>query len=436
MKQPFIERQLELKRKGEKPAKPNILRAGPGLFYDADRGAWIRDPTKPNEEETNPLHTLRRLAGLDAEGTAPGGLDPVNGVPSETRVRPNLMTAVRGKMGLSPNEQVMMGTTAKGEPQIQVRERPRAMGDVNALVQELSSDFMDGGMDPVQARAMASELATEFLAKRRAAAERATQKARNEPEIVAGEAKRTYTVSAAGAQGEQDVTNRPALPVGQAYGPPTSPGSVTAPPPVAPQAAPQATPQPVVEPPGMSQGQAAAFRRTRGTESAQNIPQQLVTDTAATLLVNKQLAAIETSPVLTTYGWSQQQWRSGLRDWVSGATKGIVPNDPEFIKFRQQLRNIRLQAFDFGGKQLTNTEKEFVLQTVPDGSENTPVELRDKIKGLRERREVLLNVWQQFANTPTVQYDMMVNKAIREYLTQERPGVTKRNFNSQKGGLE
>jgi hypothetical protein len=66
---------------------------------------------------------------------------------------------------------------------------------------------------------------------------------------------------------------------------------------------------------------------------------------------------------------------------------------------------------------LTETEKEFVLQTVPDGSERTPTELRAKVAGLRERRELLLGVWQKFANVPAGQYDAEVNKSISEYMT-------------------
>lgn len=182
-------------------------------------------------------------------------------------------------------------------------------------------------------------------------------------------------------------------------------------------------------PTGKSRAEQEAFDTGRGKERAETAQQTVQDSIKAGLNLTRLLSDIENDPDIDTYGFSGRRWFEEGRDILSGATLGAVQPSAKYIQFRQRLRQAALTAFDFGGKQLTQTEKAFVLATVPSGEERTPQELRTVLAELKKRVTYLTTVQAKLANLPRDQYETEIAKEL------ERFGRA-RNFNPATGELE
>ena len=119
------------------------------------------------------------------------------------------------------------------------------------------------------------------------------------------------------------------------------------------------------------------------------------------------------------YGSSVSMASAEGRDILAGWTKGAVPADERYINFRQKLREIELLAFDYGGKQLTDTEKAFVLAAVPSqnwlAGARTPQELRSRLEHTRQRFEYLTQVQGRYVALTRGQYEAAVGADLAQF---------------------
>lgn len=167
--------------------------------------------------------------------------------------------------------------------------------------------------------------------------------------------------------------------------------------------------------PGVSAAQAAAYETKRGGELAETAPQTLQDSIKAGLNLHRLLGEIEADPNLEKYAYSGSRYVEEGRDVLAGLTGGLIKQNSAYITWRQKLRQAALTAFDFGGKQLTQTEKAFVLATVPSGQERTPQEVKSVIRELRARVLYLTNIQSKLASLPREQYEQAVAKELANF---------------------
>lgn len=194
--------------------------------------------------------------------------------------------------------------------------------------------------------------------------------------------------------------------------PPPAPGSQVP----TPAGGPPATTAPLA-PTGMSSAQRKAYESKRGSERAETTQQTVQDNIKSGLNVVRLLDDLERDPGLNAYSYSGRRFAEEGRDFLSGVTAGTISPNQDYVRFRQKLRTAALQAFDFGGKQLTETEKSFVLATVPSGVERTPQEMRSKITELNKRIRFITNVQARLASLPREQYGAAVEQEIAKYGT-------------------
>lgn len=144
-------------------------------------------------------------------------------------------------------------------------------------------------------------------------------------------------------------------------------------------------------------------------------PVEIQTKVAAGGNLLRLLDDLENDPGLDKYAFSGQRIVSEGRDMLSGLTLGKIQSDPAYIGFRQKLRQAALTAFDFGGKQLTETEKAFVLATVPSGEERTPTELRTNIAEMKKRLHLVMSLQGKLAGLSKADYETAVAEEIDKY---------------------
>jgi len=167
--------------------------------------------------------------------------------------------------------------------------------------------------------------------------------------------------------------------------------------------------------PGVSNVEATAFNRQRGATRAETAQQTVQDSIKAGLNVVRMLDELEKDPNLNAFSYSGRRGYEEGRDVLSGLTLGAISQNPDYISFRQRLRQVSLTAFDFGGKQLTQTEKAFVLANVPSGEERTPQELRAKIADFRARVDFLTRTQARLAALPRGEYESVIAQELSRY---------------------
>jgi len=122
---------------------------------------------------------------------------------------------------------------------------------------------------------------------------------------------------------------------------------------------------------------------------------------------------LEKNPNIDKYGYKGRRAWEGVKDVAAGF--GVGSPNPDFIDFRQNIRQQALSAFDYGGKQLTQTEKDFVLAAIPSGQENTPYEIRRKLTDMRNRLVYIAEVRSRLAGTPVANLEGIIGQELLRY---------------------
>lgn len=165
----------------------------------------------------------------------------------------------------------------------------------------------------------------------------------------------------------------------------------------------------------MSPAEKKAFLSARGTAGGSKPTEETKRQVAAGLNVARMLDDLSNSTDIDKYGYAGQRAFEEGRDIAAGYTLGKIKASPEYIKFRQILRQLELGAFDFGGKQLTQTEKDFVMAALPSSWQRNPESMRAAIKEFSNRVKYMTGLWSKFASLSGAEYDNLVATEMAKY---------------------
>lgn len=202
-------------------------------------------------------------------------------------------------------------------------------------------------------------------------------------------------------------------PPGATVQPPS--GNPVATPPQSTSVSPDLTPDEQKKLGSMSPAEKKAFLSARGTAGGTKPSEETKRQVSAGLNVARMLDELTQGDGIEKYGFSGRRALEEGRDILSGATLGAIKPSKEYSDFRQILRQIELGAFDFGGKQLTQTEKDFVMAALPSTWQRTPVAMRAAIKEFSERIRYMTGLWSKFASLSGAEYENLVKSELSKY---------------------
>jgi hypothetical protein len=165
----------------------------------------------------------------------------------------------------------------------------------------------------------------------------------------------------------------------------------------------------------MSPAEKKSFLQSRGTASGGVASGTIQDSIKAGMNTVRMLDELSKDPRIDKYGYTVDRMKNKGLNFMSGLTRGLIKENPEYQDYRALTDVLRLMVFDFGGKQLTETEKSFVMAAVPSGDESTPSELRAKIRRTQERIKYLTTAQSRLANLPRAEYERAVSQELGKY---------------------